>query len=185
MEKVRAFIAIEIPDEIQHQITEVQTGFKPLASGVSWVKSQNIHLTLKFLGDIPVHQVAAVAECVTEACTVIQPFEILIQGTGFFPNSRRPRVVWIGCRYPEALKKLHSGIDQNLAELGFEKETRKFSPHLTIARVKSIKNIDALIKAVRETDFTGGEFRVNEVVVMKSQLHPAGSIYTPLAQIAL
>jgi 2'-5' RNA ligase len=184
LETVRTFIAIEIPGEIQDQINALQSQLKTLSSGISWVKSRNIHLTLKFLGDVPVQQIGAVTDGVTRACEPVQPLTIRIQGTGFFPGPKHPKVIWVGCQYTEALTRLHSGIDQNLAELGFEKETRRFSPHLTIARVKFVEKLDSLIQSVEHAVFDGGEFRANEVVVMKSQLHPAGSIYIPLAKIA-
>lgn len=185
MEIVRTFIAIEIPGEIQEQIAALQTRLKHFSTGISWVKSRNIHLTLKFLGDIPTNQVEAVTRAVARAGELVAPVSIRIQGTGFFPGSKHPKVIWVGCQSSEALTQLYSGIDQNLAELGFEKETRRFSPHLTIARVKFANKLDSLVDAVEATRFDGGEFQAKEVIVMKSQLHPAGSIYTPLAKIAL
>ena len=186
MEKIRTFVAIEIPSEIQEKINELQIKLKPLAGGISWVRSQNIHLTLKFLGEIDQNLLGSVISTVTQAAEGFTPFQIKILGAGFFPNAQRPRVIWVGCEETShRLLRLQTTLENSLATIGFEKEKRKFSPHLTIGRVKYFKNIAAVVSAVKDLDFNAGEFDVRRIVVMRSQLHPGGSIYTPLGEAQL
>ena len=109
-----------------------------------------------------------------------------LKGTGAFPDFRRPRVIWIGSeKGGEALSNMANKIEEEMEKIGFPKENRKFSPHFTIGRVKSLKNIEKLMEKVKTTDFETEDIEVNEVTVMKSQLHPAGAIYTPLKKIPL
>ncbi|MBN2088696.1 RNA 2',3'-cyclic phosphodiesterase [candidate division KSB1 bacterium] len=184
MEQIRTFIAIEIPASIQKQIALLQNRLKSVGEGISWVKTNNIHLTLKFLGDVPANLMQQVIEATKKACMDVKSFDLEIKGTGFFPDAKRPRVLWVGCEEKSGgLQKIHQGLDSMLSNLGFEKEMRKFSPHLTIGRVKDGRKLGDIPHLLQQSPFKTEKFLVAEVIVMKSQLHPAGSIYTPLAKI--
>lgn len=187
MASIRTFIAIEIPSNIQRKIEVFQSILRDIKPrGISWVKVKNIHLTLKFLGDVERSQIDAINSAVAKACEEQPAFSISVDETGFFPNHQRPRVIWIGCRDKEKqLVKLHSLIDIELAKLGFEKENRQFSPHLTIGRVKDNQGLSRVVQVVNASHFSGGLFQVQKILVLRSQLHPTGSIYTPLGEIDL
>jgi 2'-5' RNA ligase len=186
LEQIRTFIAIEIPASIQKQIALLQNRLKSMGGGISWVKTDNIHLTLKFLGDVSQELMQQVIEATKKSCEAIKLFDLEIKGAGFFPDSKRPRVLWVGCEENSGnLLKIHQNLDILLSALGFEKELRKFSPHLTIGRVKEQHKSGEIPRLLQQTPFITEKFVVSEVIVMKSQLHPAGSIYTPLAKIKL
>src|SRR2546426_241206 len=129
---MRAFIAIEIPDDIREAIAETQAKLKNTRAKVSWTKPANIHLTLKFLGEISEEQCAAVQAALTELTTHHSPFTVTVVGAGGFPSARSPRVLWIGCEEPTGvLAALQSEIEAALEKLGFPAEQRGFTAHLT------------------------------------------------------
>lgn len=177
---VRTFICIELPDSIKSRIAELQVALKSLGAQISWVKPSNIHLTLKFLGGVPAPKLVSVIETVTHVAKLISPFDIEIGGTGCFPTSRNPRVFWVGLgATPEQLQKLYDGVEGGLARLEFARESRGFSPHLTIARVREHQGARAVAEQLIIHGFTPETMRVSEVVVMQSDLKPTGSVYTP------
>ncbi len=188
MIKIRTFIAIEIPGEIRSQIAALQDQLKPLGGRVSWVKPENIHLTLKFLGDTDSALIEEIASQLQQSVVTFAPFEVLVAGVGAFPNQTHPRVIWVGAssQPAEQLKLLASRVDAVVSRFGFQKETRPFSGHLTLGRVKEPRGIAPTIERLkRNENFTAGGFLVQQFVLMKSELHPAGSIYTPLKIVAL
>ncbi|MDZ7262356.1 MAG: RNA 2',3'-cyclic phosphodiesterase [candidate division KSB1 bacterium] len=186
MAKIRTFIAIEIPSEVREKILEFQEELKKEPARVSWVKPENIHLTLKFLGDVEEERIDQVAQIVEQAAEGMTSFRIAIQGSGAFPNFKQPRVLWVGGQDIDGkLLPLQKNIEAKLGELGFEKENKPYSIHLTLGRVKFPRGVEAVIEKMRRSDFSGGEFPVKELVIMKSELNPAGAIYTPLRKIKL
>ncbi len=143
-------------------------------------------MTLKFLGDVEETQIAPIAESVKTAAKACAPFKIRINGTGAFPDFRRPRVYWVGVEEPTGtLTELQHCIETELAKLGFPKEKRAFSAHLTIGRVKSSEKIGRISSQLEQENLQSSEFMVNEIIVMQSQLQPSGAIYTPLQSIVL
>lgn len=183
---MRTFIAIELPESIKRKIGEVQTPLKKTDAFVSWVKPGNIHVTLKFLGEVPEDKIEEVFAATEKALQATKPFTMSLEGMGGFPNLRRPRVIWIGAGSgQEKLSGLAKRIEEEMEEIGFPREKRRFSAHFTIGRVKSPRNIERLAELVESTDFQTEEIQVTEVVVMKSQLDPAGAIYTPLKKVPL
>jgi 2'-5' RNA ligase len=183
---MRTFIAIELPEEIKKQIEKLQAPLKRTRAYVSWVKPGNIHVTLKFLGEVPEEKIDDVFSATERAVEGIGSFGMSLKGTGGFPNLRRPRVIWIGTGSgAEELSRLAERMEQEMEKIGFPKENRKFSPHFTIGRVKSPRNIEELAGKVESAEFQTEEIRVTEVVVMRSQLNPAGAIYTPLKKVPL
>lgn len=183
---MRTFIAIELPERIKKKIEEVQAPLRKTDTFVSWVKPTNIHVTLKFLGEVPEEKINEVFSATGKALEGAKKFTMSLKGMGAFPDFRRPRVIWIGAGSGEKeLSYLANRIEEEMEKIGFPKEDRKFSAHFTIGRVKSPKNIEKLMELVKLSDFQTEEIEVNEVVVMKSQLHPAGAIYTPLKKMQL
>ena len=132
MALIRTFIAIEIPEKIRHQIAELLAGLKEQGGKITWVKPENMHLTLKFLGDTEENSIDTIAGRLAEIVSTFAQFEICIKGVGAFPNLRKPRVFWVGTTdEKDTLKSLANQINQQLSVLGFEQEKRPFSAHLT------------------------------------------------------
>lgn len=179
-------MAVEMPGELRVQFKDVQAQLQRAEAHVNWVEPHNIHVTLKFLGEIGQDQLEGLYEGVSEGVRGLAPFEIGLSGLGAFPNFRRPRVVWIGVeRGRERLVELQRRLEESIGHRGFPRDNRKFSPHLTIGRVKSPRGVDDLVDTIKATPFESGSIRVDEVVVMKSTLTPEGPIYASLRRIGL
>jgi len=179
---IRCFIAIELPVRLKEEIAGIQSKLKKTGANVSWVKPGNIHLTMKFLGEIPEEKVLEVRELLKDI--EVEKVEISAKNVGAFPHLRRPRVIWIGIdKGLESLKIFSRELEEKLSAAGFEKEKRGFKPHLTIGRVRRQKNIPELVKVVNGVEsFEAEPFTAEEFILMKSDLQPAGAIYTPLAK---
>ncbi len=186
MSLLRAFIALEIPPGI-HQAIEQKTA--PIratlnASLVRWVPAKNVHLTLKFLGDVSPSNLEMLEQMLSAEVCQHQPFEMKFEGLGAFPNPKRPRVIWIGIQAPAGFSALQHGIEAATATLGYPDEQRPFSPHLTIGRVK--QNVGSAgmqqIRSALEGTKVGslGTVRVSTVHLFKSDLRPTGAVYTRL-----
>ena len=189
MEKIRAFIAIELPAEITEALEGVSGELKRALGaerGLSWVKPGNIHLTLKFLGDIDASAVDDISARLAAAAEGIAPFEVALTTIGAFPGVRNPRVLWVGIDVPDVLRDLKENVEDALDELGFEREERPFRPHLTLCRVKSAPAGRRLGRAVDEhPGIPRARFRVESFALMRSQLNPKGAKYTVLKEIHL
>jgi len=183
---MRTFIAIELPEEIKAEIAALQDELRRARAEVSWTKPENIHLTLKFLGEVEEQSVDRVTKACVEAARTATPFPLNVEEFGAFPSANHPRVLWVGLGGGvEEARRLQSELDERLAGIGFEKDARAFSPHLTIGRVKSPKGAKALFSRARAYPLPALSFTIREIVVMRSQLHPAGARYTPLAKAKL
>ena len=183
---VRTFICIEIPEAIKERIDELQRDLHGLDARISWVKPENIHLTLKFLGDVPQSRIESVKRAAERAASSCSPFEIEAGGAGCFPSPRNPRVLWVGLSHlPDELKRLHAKIEDELAREGFPREQKKFSPHLTIGRIRSPQNASLVAEKLIAGGFEPARFQADEIIVMRSDLSPAGSIYTLQAVVKL
>ncbi len=192
---VRTFIAIELDEATRRAIGDAQAQLKHArgAHDIRWVAPENIHLTLKFLGDVDAEKMPALTRALADACASIAPFTLTFGGVGAFPNTRRPNVIWVGVAgEAETATRLSQKIDDACAGLGFAREARPLSPHLTVGRVKR----DARKGRSIERPYLGemianakigalGKFRVEHVSVMKSELKPGGSVYTRLAVVQL
>ena len=186
MKKIRTFVAIEMPEDVRQGFKEVQATLRQADAHVKWVEPHNIHLTLKFLGDIGEDQLERLFQGVVEAAQEFSPFQISLSRLGGFPNLKRPRVIWIGIEEgKENLSQLQKKLEDSICQQGFSREDRKFSPHLTIGRVKSPRGVDDLVTIIKETPFESHSIGMRDVVVMKSTLTPEGPIYTPLKKIGL
>jgi len=184
--KLRSFIAVEIPADIHRAIMRSMASMqralpKPL---IRWVESQNIHLTLKFLGDVSPVNLDQLADALKVELASHASFNISVGGLGAFPNSHRPRIIWVGLEAPIALTTLQRTVDTIAARMGYVPEEHPFSPHLTIGRVgQGVTSADLLrIQAAFDATTVGnlGEVHVESVHIFKSDLQPGGSVYTHL-----
>ena len=185
MSMLRAFIALEIPSEIQMKVhQETNTLRKGIDSLVRWVPTHNMHLTLKFLGDISPNNLEFLMQMLRREAEAIHCFAIHLAGLGSFPSLKRPRVIYVGIQAPSALEVLQRGIESASRRLGYETEERPFSAHLTLGRVKqNISAVDQqkIRRALENTQVDLlGTARVDSVHLYKSELNPGGSIYTRL-----
>jgi 2'-5' RNA ligase len=185
MSLLRAFIAVEIPAEIQQNIDRKTTTLRNgIDSLVRWVPPQNMHLTLKFLGDVSPNSLDFLRQMLRNEAENIPAFDIHLTGLGAFPNLKRPRVLYIGIQAPAALDALARGIESASRRLGYEAEERPFSAHLTLGRVRQNANSTEQQKIRRAIEGTQvdllGTARVDSVHLYKSELNPGGSVYTRL-----
>jgi 2'-5' RNA ligase len=186
MESVRTFIAIELDPNVLAQVSKLQSRLKDdVPSGfVRWVRPEGIHLTLKFLGDVPADKLAPIVKALQTASAAYAPFSLHIAGMGCFPNPRRPRVIWIGVSEPSnTLERLYRDLEHELALLGYPPEQRHFSPHLTLGRVKrgrSATDLEALGSYFTRAKASIGQMEVTSIYVMRSDLRPSGAVYTEL-----
>jgi 2'-5' RNA ligase len=190
MPTIRTFVAIELAPAILERLGDLQSRMQQDLPPklLRWVRPEGIHLTLVFLGEIQVEQADRVAEALRQACAGHRPFSVSIAGMGCFPNTRRPRVVWVGVDEPSgALARLQRDIEGALEPLGFPPEGRRFSPHLTLGRVKGggRQALEALGTYMEQAKVRVGEMRVEAVHLMRSDLQPGGAVYTELAVVAL
>ena len=150
------------------------------AADVRWVSPKNVHLTLKFLGNIRDEDVPQAAKIVDDCLKGLSPFEIEVKGLGAFPSVRSPRVIWAGCEEQGAnLEEIHKALDKNFASLGVEREKRKFHSHITLGRARSKRNIEPLSRDIADwSDLEIGTQMVDEVLLMESRLRPTGAVYS-------
>ncbi len=186
---IRAFIAIDLPDDVRAAIQEVQARLKEMSFGVkiSWTKVANLHLTLQFLGNIEEGVVDKFATAIRLVATQQQPFDASVRSAGAFPDEKRPQVVWVGCDDDgHRLKALALAVHDAMQPFSFTYERRGFSAHLTLGRIKAPRPDAALTRAIDSLkDMTFGTLRVGAIHLFESQLHPEGSIYTKLSSHAL
>ncbi|UCC17782.1 MAG: RNA 2',3'-cyclic phosphodiesterase [Dehalococcoidales bacterium] len=190
MDTIRTFIAIELPGETKKELEEIESILKSQNSTpVKWVNPESIHLTLKFLGDISTERVTDILEAIKSGVAGIPEFQLRISGLGVFPNPVRTQVVWAGISGGmEQLRQLQNNIEIIMEKQDFPREKRRFSPHLTLARVRNHATPDErkrLGTLVAGTPFTGGIMRVDSVNLMKSQLTKQGALYTRLGSTTL
>jgi 2'-5' RNA ligase len=192
MEKIRTFIAIELDESIKNELTKLQERLKDKAprGSVRWVKPKGIHLTLKFLGDVPADQIEEITKALQKGCQGVAPFSLSCGGLGCFPNLNRPRVMWVGIQEETGtLAQLKKSIEGNVAPLGYPTEKRKFSPHLTLGRVQrraSAGDRRQLGDLIGTLDIgLLGQMEVHSVNLMRSDLRPSGAVYTRLAEVEL
>jgi len=188
MEQMRSFIAIELPDEIRSALARLQAGLQTEKQpAVKWVDPYAIHLTLKFLGSIDTAKVSDIADVIEEAAHGIAPFSLEVKELGVFPNFKRVRVVWVGVwgDIPQ-LKLLQQRIESGLVPLGFPKESRPFTPHLTLARVRekaSPTEQQNFGQVIASASFESAHsFTVDNINLMQSQLTTEHAIYSKITK---
>ncbi|MDD5509983.1 MAG: RNA 2',3'-cyclic phosphodiesterase [Dehalococcoidales bacterium] len=186
MEQIRSFIAIELPGDLKLQLEHLEEQLKASKQPwVKWVSPGSIHLTLKFLDSVPVDKTGEITGAIAEAVRGITPFQLKFEGLGVFPNLRMAQVAWVGVSgEAEKLKRLQGQIDTSLSRLGFTPESRPFTPHLTIARIRSQASPDERIRfgqLIADTKFTACSIGVDGISLMKSQLSREGAIYSRIS----
>jgi len=183
----RSFIAVELSAEIAAGVRRIQEGMRERAAGVSWVRPEGIHLTLKFLGEVDPDRIEGIVNKAEECVTGIKPFAIGIRGCGGFPHAKNARVIWIGVDDTSGeLKELQARVEKGMEEMGFTKEDRGYTPHLTIGRLRSGKGSTGVAQALedmKESDL--GTMEVREICLFRSHLKPTGAEYTKLKVIPL
>ena len=191
MERIRSFIAIELPEEIRAELTSLE---QRLQAGqhtfVKWVHPDGVHLTLKFLGSIGADLVPEIVEVMNRVARPASPMSLQIGGLGAFPSWNRPQVVWVGMGGEvDRLAKLQNNLESALTRLGFARESRAFKAHLTLGRVRdqaSSRDRQRLAEWSRSVGFESGlSFEARALSLMRSQLTPGGAIYTRLASAGL
>ena len=184
---VRTFVATEISDPVRRAAAQLIKTLGAISADVKWVEPQNLHLTVKFLGDVSLKETARICQAVQKAAAEVKPFELTFGGVGAFPNPERPRTIWIAGHCEDAadgMALLHEKVEQRLAKLGFRKDSRRFQAHLTIGRVRrggpGMADLARLIQENAGLQF--GKTTVQEVVVFSSQLTREGPTYQPLGR---
>jgi 2'-5' RNA ligase len=180
---MRLFVAVHLPGEVRERLALTQERLRRAAADVSWVKPGNLHITLKFLGETEPKRLERIRAVLGETAASAVPFSLVVAGVGTF-GGRVPRVVWAGVGEGAApLEALARAVENGLARVGFPKEKRGFAGHFTLGRVRSPRNVDSLMEALRaEPPEPFGNVMVDRVFLMQSQLDPSGSIYTELEQ---
>ena len=187
MKTLRTFIAVELDQELRAKLRDLQRQLDSQMAprSVRWVRPEGIHLTLKFLGDTPLDRIEAVKDAVSRAADSVRPFTFAVGGLGCFPNTRRPRVVWVGLQEVTGnLSQLKRAVETEVAPLGFPTEKRAFHPHLTLGRVNrrasksEVREIGEIVasSAIGTLD----EMEVAAVSYIQSDLLPNGAVYTNL-----
>jgi RNA 2',3'-cyclic 3'-phosphodiesterase len=184
--KIRTFIAVDVPSEIKDKIYDIVEELKKVGVGVKWEEKEKFHITLKFLGDVNEEAIDSIYRVLSDALKGFGKFSVNYRGIGCFPDVKRPRVIWVGCVDNSGkLFELQKIVEERLSELGFEKEEREFHPHITLGRVKNLKNVERLINKIESINFETEPAEIAEVLIMKSDLKPSGSVYTILKKIKL
>lgn len=187
METVRAFIAVDIGKEIRARLDELQRRLKKVHADVRWVNPRNMHLTLVFLGNLPIEKVGAVKDVVEKACRDRHAFALAAQGTGFFGKPKHPRVVWAGLADCPPLLDLQGGIAQGLHTAGIPFDSKPFAPHLTLGRFREPdRHTGPLLERIEKYREAGlGTALIDHVEFIQSVLTPRGAEYTELHRAAL
>lgn len=184
MDRIRSFIAIEVPPAVKSRIEELVRDLRGTGADVKWVRPEGIHLTLKFLGSVLPEDLEKIARAISPVVGFWAPFEVGVQGMGCFPSPRNPRVVWVGVdRGKDSLLSLQQNVEIEMAELSFPAESRPFFPHLTLGRVRSLREKGKLSRAVESYKAVEvGIFPAREVILFQSELKPSGAVYTKLKE---
>ena len=187
---MRCFLAIVLPEEIRRAIGRCLNGFRAEGGGISWVRLEGIHLTIKFLGEIETMRFQDVSTMVRETAREFPGFELTIGGRGVFPDAKQPRVLWIGVHEPpKVLADLAEALETGLSRIGFPREKHPFRAHLTAARVRpSMKGKEPerlLARWLLGPDETFGTFRTDGIVLMQSILERGGAVYTRVEEYPL
>ena len=184
---MRTFIAIEIPEEIKKEMAKVQDELKRSGADAGWTRPEGIHLTLKFLGEVPEAKIEEIKNALVQAAEATSRFRLKITGAGAFPNPKNPRVVWLGVSGDiDKLSALQGSVEESMTAMGFDREERAFSPHLTLARIKYLRprySWQTAIDSIK--DIKLAEFDVDHVSLMKSDIKPSGAVYTEIGRARL
>jgi RNA 2',3'-cyclic 3'-phosphodiesterase len=184
---IRAFIAIELNDHIRHELSRIQSLLKRADADVKWTEPENLHLTIKFLGDTPIDKLPEINSVLEQTANAFHPFDIEIQELGAFPNTHAPRIIWAGVtRQADQVTAIASMIESGLEPLGFKKADRAFSTHITLGRARSPDGKVCLSRAIAKTALpTGLTQKISRLILFQSELTSSGPVYSTIHQSAL
>lgn len=176
---MRLFVAINLPEDLRRSMWDAAVDLRSARYPIRWVRPESVHLTLKFLGEVPADREREISDAMRSATAGGKPFVLPVGGFGAFPDSRRPRVVWLGCEAVPQLELLKHRVEQVMERQGFPLEGRPFRPHLTLGRVKRnarSTDFEGFAEALGESEFSG-EMLVRSIDLMMSKLGRGGAIY--------
>ncbi|MGA8221368.1 MAG: RNA 2',3'-cyclic phosphodiesterase [Candidatus Acidiferrales bacterium] len=178
---MRLFVALELPDAVRHSLRELIARLKPECRGAKWVRPEAMHVTLKFIGEVDAARLESICAALAEVHSA-QPLDINFRAVGFFPNERRPRVLWCGVNASANFAEVAAGVERALVPLGIAAESREFVPHLTLARFRAegnaLRDLEKLVRAAGELkSYDFGESRETEFHLIESLLKPTGAEY--------
>ncbi|MCP3676900.1 MAG: RNA 2',3'-cyclic phosphodiesterase [Deltaproteobacteria bacterium] len=183
---MRIFIAVGLPLEIVGTIAEVEGKLKTTKGRIAWVKPENSHLTLRFLGEVEEGRIKDIHRAMLRAIVGIHTFSILLREVGVFPSINNPRVLWIGTDGGEQLGTIYDRLEEELEGIGIEKERRRFHPHVTIGRVRHLAGKGALLDSIeRLGEVESGKVPVEKILLFRSDLQPSGAVHTILREARL
>lgn len=186
--KIRTFLAVPLEAALRRRVQALVAPWAAVPGDVKWVETENLHLTLKFLGDVDARDLPEVCRVAGQAVAELAPFPFEIHGAGAFPNLQRPRTFWLGARQGrEAMVTVADRLDEALRKLGFPRESRRFEPHLTIGRLRQGGRTSPELLALlqQQTDVEIGTMEVSEAIVFSSDLRPTGPVYSVMARLPL
>jgi len=184
---IRAFIAFELPENIRSFIGSIQKNLKYDGFDARWVRPENIHITLKFLGNINEADTEKISAAILKTASGYTPISLTAKTIGVFPGIKRPRVLWLGIKGQiEILARLQKNLDDRLEKAGFLNENRPFKSHLTMARTKGKIKESKLVNAIKKYgDLESSSFYADNIILFKSDLKPTGAVYTKLISVSL
>jgi len=184
MARLRTFIAADVGKAIRDRLVQLQEKLARTGTQVKWVEPENLHVTLLFLGEVDDRQIPGVCSIVANETAKHPPFLMAVETVGCFPNLRRPRVLWVGIgQGMQELCAIHDALEMPLQELGYRREERRYTPHITLGRVKSDRETSPLAEALdKQAAWRGGEVPVAELLVLSSELTPKGPVYSVLSR---
>jgi len=187
MQEIRTFVALELPEHIRLEIRKLQNDMAAQGLRIRWVKADNLHLTLKFIGNIEERRIPELSSVLKAVAGQCPAFRLAPKGLGIFPSLRRPRILWVGIsEQVDILRRLQRSVDIALSHLGFETESRPYKGHLTIGRFKRNASPKRLADTLRSKHgFTAERFSVEHLVLFKSILSPDGPLYTRIQKLPL
>ncbi len=186
-QNLRTFLAFGLPSGVTRRVAAIQRDLAARGLKMKWIRPENVHLTIKFLGNVPVAELEKVAQAASDITARSAPMSLRLQGLGVFPGIKRPNVLWTGLTGDNrSLIEFHDRLEEALAGAGFEKDRRAFKAHLTIARIKSAVDPRRLAEAMEECgQFPETELPARQLTLYKSELRPSGAVYTVLQQFPL
>ena len=181
---IRTFIALQLPPSVISLLEKVQEDLKSMRLRAKWVRPENIHLTLKFLGNIAPDDIDIIGRAMMDAVDDFAAIDLVARGVGVFPGIKRPRVIWVGLGGQiQLLFAMQCMLEDNLAALGFKKEKRPFKGHLTLGRFRQTANANTIRQIMREyANLYSEEFTASRIILFKSDLKPTGAVYSQLLQ---
>jgi RNA 2',3'-cyclic 3'-phosphodiesterase len=184
---MRTFVSIEIPDDIKKKISDLIEKAKLHLTPIKWVENKNLHVTLKFIGQVEDDKIMSIIDCVKDSIKGTRPFSLSFAGMGLFPDAKHPNVLWVGIdKGSDKAKELSEKIECRITKEGYRGEEKDFTAHLTIGRIKEKIDIESLSKFVQKNGNVDlGSFKVGHISIMKSTLREAGPIYDEIEKITL